>query len=271
MNIKHFCIALGLGITLFNMTSCNLSAETKQRIVRKAAGKDDFRDSEKWGKVVTKTLNLADFTHISLLGNADIKFTQGETLKVEACGNEKAIAENDISVKDGLLTIKHKESAPDQVPTIKLLITAPNLESIFVAGTGDIDLKDKAEFPGILDIIISGTGDVDIEQVKCRELTISISGAGDINAQKIKSRKASIAISGAGDLTADLKANDINVKINGAGNADLDVKCRNLNVTANGTGEVELKGECAHLTKQSGGLSSIDSRKLTIHEGVVIQ
>ena len=72
MNIKHFCFALGLSVTLFDMTSCNFSPETKEQIARKAAGKDYFRDSEKWGKVVTQTIGLDAFAHIVMDGNADI-------------------------------------------------------------------------------------------------------------------------------------------------------------------------------------------------------
>ncbi len=271
MNIKHLFLALSLGMTLVYTSSCNFSGEDIRRITRKAAGKDDFRDSEKWGKVVTNTINLADFTHIDLKGTANIKFKQGEEFSVEAHGNEKAIAQYDISVADGTLTINHKKDTPLNVPSIKLTITAPNLESIKVSGAGDIELKDEAEFSGDLTINVSGAGDLDIERVKCKQLDINISGAGDVTAEKIKCNKANISISDAGDLKTDLKANDINVEISGAGDADLDVKCKNLTVIAGGTGEIELKGECAHLTKKSGGMASIDSRKLAIHENIVIQ
>ena len=34
MNIKHFCFALGLSVTLFDMTSCNFSPDTKEQIAR---------------------------------------------------------------------------------------------------------------------------------------------------------------------------------------------------------------------------------------------
>ena len=34
MNIKHFCFALGLSVTLFDMTSCNFSPETKEQIAQ---------------------------------------------------------------------------------------------------------------------------------------------------------------------------------------------------------------------------------------------
>lgn len=271
MSIKHFCIALSLGLTLIGVSSCNYSGDQIRRIVRKEAGKDDFRDSKKWGKVVKQTLQVDEFTRIHLQGTADIKFKQGEDFTVEANGNEKAIAYYDISVADGTLSVNHKKGTPMNVPSIKLVITAPNLESIDVSGAGDVDLKDKAEFSGDLVIKISGAGDVEVEQVKCENFSIHISGAGDITADKIKCKKADINISGAGDMKADLKANDINVDISGAGDANLTVKCQNLNVIAGGTGEIDLKGECAHLKKQVGGMASIDSRQLAIHEGIVIQ
>ena len=146
MNMKHLLGALSLVLAILSITSCNFSSDELNRIARKEAGKDDFRDSEKWGKVVTQTLTLDAFTHIDLQGSADIKFTQGDTFKVEAFGNEKAIANNDISVANGTLVVKHAQGAPNRVPTIKLLITAPNLESIDVSGSGDIDLKEKSEF-----------------------------------------------------------------------------------------------------------------------------
>lgn len=272
MNIQKIIIAISLGIAVScMMASCNFSKEDMKRIVRKEAGKDDYRDSEKWGKVITQPIALEDFTHIELAGNADIKFRQGETLSVEAYGNEKAIESNDIKVVDGTLTVSKKSEVEEKLPSIKLIITAPTLESIHVAGVGDIEMKDTIEFASDFSIHVAGAGDVDIDRLKCQNFSLQISGAGDITAEKIKSKKADVQISGAGDLKADIKASDIHVQISGAGDADLDVKCQNLKVMASGTGEVELKGECAHLTKQSGGMASIDSRKLTIHEGIVIQ
>lgn len=274
MNAKQILWVMSLALTTISITSCNFSNDELRRMARKEAGKDDFRDSEKWGKVMTQTLELDAFTRIDLQGSADIKFTQGDTFKIEVQGNERAIACNDISVVDvvdGILVIKHTQDAPKRVPTVKFFITAPNLERIDVSGSGDIDLKGKSEFPNDLSIHISGAGDVDVERVKCKKLDISISGTGDITAKKIKCKKAHIAISGAGDMKADVKANDIAVEISGSGDADLDVMCQNLTVSAGGTGEIELKGECAHLIKQVSGMANIDSRQLAIHEGIVIQ
>ena len=272
MHLNKIILAITLGILISSMTSCTMSKDELKRIVRKEAGKDDYRDSKKWGKVITKTLDLTEFTHINLAGNADIKFRQGDAVSVEAYGNELAIEGNDIRVEDGILLVEKKPDADRKLPSIKLTITAPTLESIHVAGAGDIEMKDTIELSNDLNITIAGAGDVDIDRLKCQNFCLQISGAGDIKAEKIKCKgKADIQIRGAGDMKADVKANNISVQISGAGDADLDVKCQDISVIASGTGEVELKGECGHLTKRSSGMASIDSRNLAIHENIVIQ
>ena len=264
MNIQKTMLAACLGIALAATTSCQFSNDKMKAIARKEAGKDDFRDSEKWGKVITKTLDLEAFTHINLTGNVDVKFTQGDVLSVEACGNEKAIEGNDIRVENGVLLVSHKAGAEAKLPSIKLIVTAPTVESVQVSGTGDIDIKKTAELDNDLSITVSGTGDVDLNEVVCKALNIQIGGEGDVTAKHIRCTTANVAISGTGDVKSDLTATNINVSISGAGDAELDVQCDNLTVTASGTGEVELKGKCVSLTKTSNGMASIDSRKLEV-------
>ena len=266
MTKNRFLIAiiLTVSITGTSLTSCTSSVNDFAKAIVKNSRDNDYRDSEKWGKVITKPLELAPFSHIYLSGNVDVKFTQGDVLSVEAYGNEKAIETNDICVKGDALTVSKKEGTKGNVPSIKLLITAPTIESVDVSGAGDIDFKGETELAGNLDLTVSGAGDININKLKCNDLSVIISGAGDVNAKKVTSEKAKFQISGAGDIDASIKAADVTVAISGAGDASLDVKCNNLIVNAGGTGDVELKGECENLTKSSGGMASIDSRKLSV-------
>ena len=257
-------ISLTLGAMSMSLTSCTSSVNDIAKAIVKNSRDNDYRDSEKWGKVITKPIELAPFTHIYLSGNVDVKFTQGDVLKVEAYGNEKAIETNDIKVEGNALVVSKKEGSKSNVPSIKLLITAPAIESVDVSGAGDIDFKGETELTGDLDLTVSGAGDININKLKCNTLSIIISGAGDVSAKKITSDKAKFQISGAGDIDASVRATDVTVAISGAGDASLDVKCGNLIVNAGGTGDVELKGECTNLTKSSGGMASIDSRKLSV-------
>lgn len=287
MNFKHILMATCLGTALLSMTtSCNMTQEEKERIARKAAGKDDFRDSEKWGKVVTRTLELEDFCSIVRHGNADIKVKQGEECRVKVTGNEKALEAYSISIGPGgtggasnpTLYVSMDEEKFGQVPSIKVSVTMPRIMNITMdSGNGDI------EFKGNFDNNIYGSdygigiemwddGDLEANTLKTGTFFLNIyGGSGDVRIKKVESNMVRISTTSEGDINTDIQAKDIDVEINGAGDADLDVKCQNLTVTASGTGEIELKGECAHLTKQSSGLASIDSRKLAIHKKVVIQ
>lgn len=258
MKTSNLFLSICLGISTLCLAACNYPKDGIQ------IKTDNFRDSEKWGKVITRPIETSQFSHICLAGNADIKFTQGDTLSVEAYGNEKAIEATDIRVEGNVLTVSRKEDIRGNVPHIKLLITAPSIESVEVSGAGDIDFKGETELSGDLALTISGAGDIDINKLKCNALSVTINGAGDLTAKKIKSEKATMQINGTGDIDAEIKATDITLTVNGSGDADLDVKCNNLTVTASGTGDVELKGECITLTKSSGGMASIDSRKLNV-------
>lgn len=271
MRTKSVLFALSMCFLASALTSCLDHPTNTASTLHPLVDRDDYRDSHTWGKVITKTLELSTFTNINLTSNADIKFVQGDLLTVEAYGNEKAIAEHDITVKDGILTVAKKDGSTGTAPSITIIVKAPILESINVSGSGDIDIENTAEFDYNLSIDVSGSGDIELDQITCYALSINISGAGDIDAKKIKCANAAIQISGAGDMKADVKANDIKVQISGAGDAELDVKCQNLAVQANGTGEIELKGKCTNLTKQSSGLASIDTRLLTIQENISIQ
>ena len=266
MTKNRFLIAIGLSVSVMGMslTACTSSIKDAAEIISKNARDNDFRDSEKWGKVITRPLDVSPFSHIYLAGNVDVTFTQGDSLSVEAYGNEKAIDANDIRVEGDVLTVSRAEGSKGNIPSVKLLVTAPSIESVDVAGAGDIDFKGETKLTGNLDLTISGAGDVDINKLKCCVLNIKISGAGDVTAKKIACEKAELQISGAGDIDASIKATDISISISGAGDADMNVKCDNLTVRAGGTGDVELKGECVNLTKSSGGMASIDSRKLMV-------
>lgn len=271
MNIKNIIIiAISLGIVLCNMTSCNFSNDVMKSMIRSKLGKDEFRDSEKWGKVITKPLDLSEFTHIYLSGNADINFKQGDSLIVKVYGNEKAIEMNDIFVEDGALHVSKKDGKSN-LPNIKLYVTAPTVESICVAGAGDIDLKNDIHLPNDLFITVSGAGDVEIDKLTCQWFSVMLSGAGDFSAKKINSNKADISISGAGDVDADIKATNISIQVSGAGDANLKVACENVTAIASGAGDITLKGECAHISKSASGMSGIDSRDLKVKNNIDIR
>ena len=276
MKRYQYIIAISIAFATFSLTSCNFTPEEKQQMIKSKNGKDYFRDSEKWGKVVTKTLELKPFAHIVKDGNADIDLRQGEDFSVEATGNEKAIEANDIRVeeaqKEGENTLHViTKNAARNLPSIKLNITVPDLRSVKVNGDGDLEIKGDDFFTGDLDIEINGDGDFEAPHVNCSKLRVIINGDGDVIAKKFSCEDATIQMDGNGDITTDLKANNIDLQLTSDGEANLDVKCDNLNVSVGGNGEVKLKGKCKNLTKQSFGKASLDSRRLQVSGNIKIK
>ena len=269
MKRYQYIIAISIAFATFCLTSCNFTPEEKQQMIKSKNGKDYFRDSEKWGKVVSQTLELDAFAHIVMDGNADIDLRQGEAFNVEVTGNEKAIEANDIRVEaaqregENTLHVIAKKSARN-LPSIKLNITVPDLRSVKVNGDGDF-------YTGDLDIEINGDGDFEAPHVDCRKLQVIINGDGDVIAKKFSCEDATLQINGDGDITTDLKANNIDLQLTSDGEANLDVKCENLTVSAGGSGEVKLKGKCKNLTKQSFGKASLDSRRLQVSGNIKIK
>ena len=247
-------------------------------MIRSKNGKDYFRDSEKWGKVITKTLSWRDFTHIIMDGNADINLRQGDEYSVEVTGNEKAINANDILVEKtekgdaNVLYVVAKDGQNiNTLPSIKLDITVPDIRSITINGDGDFDIKDDASFYGDLIIEVNGDGDMEANNVGCEELHVTINGDGDVVAKKFICSNATIQMNGNGDLTTDLKADNIDLQLSGDGEATLDVKCDHLNVNAGGNGDVKLKGKCKTLTKKTIGKAGFDSRRLHVSGSINIK
>ena len=277
MKFYQYLLAICLGIALFSLTSCNFTPEEKQQMIRSKNGKDYFRDSEKWGKVVTKTLDLDPFAHIVMDGNADIDLRQGEEFCVQVTGNEGAIESNQIRVEkaqkedENTLHVISNPASRKQLPSIKLNITVPDLRSVKVNGDGDLEIKGDDFYTGDLDIEINGDGDFEAPHVDCANLRIIINGDGDVIAKKFNCEDAILQLDGNGDITTDLKANNINLQLTSDGEANLDVKCENLTVSAGGNGEVKLKGKCKNLTKQSFGKASLDSRRLQVSGNIKIQ
>jgi len=277
MRLYQFLVAVCIGWAVCSLSSCNFTPEEKQQMIKSKNGKDYFRDSEKWGKVVTQNLDLEPFSHIVMDGNADIDLRQGENFSVEVTGNEGAIQSNQFKVEkgqeegDNTLHVISDPASRKQQPSIKVKITVPDLRSVKVNGDGDLEIKGEDFYTGDLDIEINGDGDFEAPEVGCEKLRIIINGDGDVVAKKFNCEDASIQLDGNGDITTDLKANNINLQLSGDGEANLDVKCDNLNVSAGGSGEVKLKGKCKNLTKKSYGKASLDSRRLQVSGDIKIK
>lgn len=247
--------------TLFS--SCNISSKEIKEMVKASGG---FRDSKVWGKVIEKNIDItSDFTSIIMNGGIDIILTQSDSTSIVVKGNEKAIERHDIYIEDDKFVIDKKSEfkSSGDIPSLTIIMSAPNINNIEVNGAGDIDIKNDYKIEDSFNVNINGAGDLDIKKLECENLSITVNGAGDVKAKKIICKnKAEFAVNGAGDIDGTIKANAINTNIAGAGDADLDVDCNNLYVSVSGTGDINLKGKCINFRKSESNLGAINSKGL---------
>lgn len=270
-------------LAALSLCGCNFSSKIKDMTSlakEEMKAQHEYRDSEKWGKVVEKDINITDFSSIQIGGAVDIVFTQGDSCSVRALGNEKAIENYQFFLNDNELVVnlegfsweKGNKNITQDTPAITVFITAPSLNGITLYGAGDISVADSLSQTENLSIDVYGAGDINLKFVSINNLAINISGAGDVSIKDATCLgNAKFSVQGAGDIDSKVKCANAAVSVKGAGDVDLDVECNELTAECLGAGDIKLKGECNVLRKKEGPIGGIDSRKLEVKNKTTIK
>lgn len=265
-----------ISLAAITLASCNIKTQVDE--IKKIAKEElkashEYRDSEKWGKVIEKDIEMGDFTSIQVNGAVDVYFVQSDTFKVSVLGNEKAIDEYKFFTDEDQFVIglndyewDHKNHHIDRTtPAITAFIMAPSLKDITLYGAGDINISEGLSQASSLSINVNGAGDIECKNLEVGTVKVNVNGAGDIKLKKAVCKgNAEIVVNGAGDVDAKIKCLNASVIVNGAGDADIEVSCNDLTAECNGAGDIKLEGECKQFNKKDGIAGSIDSRNLTI-------
>lgn len=162
---------------------------------------------------------------------ADVTYTQAPgPAKLTITGPAEAVNEVQLSGSHLQFADDTDSSEP-----LKVTMTAPNVKSFAINGSGSlaIDGYDQDE----LDLDVSGSGNVTAKG-KARAVKLDISGSGDVDAGGVAADSASADISGSGKAS-----------IAPASAADLRIS---------GDGEIDLMSHPAHLTSDISGSGHIN-------------
>lgn len=193
------------------------------------------------GKVATESREARGFTGVAVSIPATVVVRQGEPAAVSVEADDNLLPEVQTVVEGGILKVRFKRSL--DIPgraTLRVLVVGPTIESLSVAGSGDIlaeALRSKS-----LAISVAGSGDVRIAKLEADSLKVSIAGSGDVKVAG-KVATVSVSIAGSGDLEASrLEAARAKVSIAGSGDAALWVR-EALEVSSVGSGDVRYLGD----------------------------
>jgi hypothetical protein len=186
---------------------------------------------------------VSGFTRIALSLPGKVELRQGSPESVTVEADDNLIGEIETVVERGTLHVRFKHSVNvSGLVRIRILVAAPKVESLAVAGSGDI-VADSLASPS-LSVSIAGSGDVKLGKLAGDSLKVSISGSGDFRAAG-RVAELSAKIVGSGDVDAGrLAARRATVSIAGSGNATVWAS-ESLEASIAGSGDVRYHGDPA--------------------------
>ncbi len=208
------------------------------------------------GPAVDRTYQVTAFDRVSVAGPYEVTVTTGGHPGVVAHGGEAVLAETEIVVENGKLTIGPKNKKDrrwnwGKDGKVRVDVTTTALRGAAIAGSGTmrIDRVAGGDFEGA----VAGSGDLGIGQMDAGKVGVAIAGSGNVRAAG-KARALDVNIAGSGDVDfSGLEAVAADVSIAGSGN----VRARatgSAAVSIMGSGDVEITGgaKCA-VSKQGSG------------------
>ncbi|WP_298732169.1 head GIN domain-containing protein [uncultured Chitinophaga sp.] len=219
--MKTICLLASLiTISAISLTSCNVT------------GQNRVKGS---GNVTKEERSVDAFSELSVRGSMDVYLTQGpsKAAVIEAEDNLIPYIEFD---RDGdkLIIRERRNTNIRATRAIKIYLTTPELESIGLAGSGNIKLENKfsnnthmklnvsgsGNLSGAInspevDANIAGSGNITVEG-ESRDLEVDIAGSGNFRGQQLLSEKAEVTIAGSGDASVHASVN-LEAKIAGSG------------------------------------------------------
>ena len=193
------------------------------------------------GKVASESRPVAAFTGIALSLPGTVEVVQGSPASVTVEADDNLLPEIETVVEDGKLRIRFRRDLNvSGKPTLRVKVTGPRIESLAVAGSGDISAG-RIAGPA-LSLSVGGSGDVSVADVQVDALRVAIAGSGDVKAAG-RAADLSAKISGSGDLGAGrLDAKRATVSVAGSGDATLWAR-DSLEVSIAGSGDVRYHGD----------------------------
>jgi hypothetical protein len=185
----------------------------------------------------TQSRTVPAFHGIDLAGTLTAEVTVGKPASVTITGDADLVDQVTTTVKDGVLVIKTPEHRRDQHrhhSRLHAVVTAPDLSSLAITGTGTIKAAGIAN--DRLAIDVPGTG------------TLKLSGS---------TGALSVRLGGTAEVTGkDLAARDLVIDIDGTGSARLNAT-RSVEARITGTGSLDVHGHPSQVKKTVTGLGSV--------------
>ncbi len=201
------------------------------------------------GPIVEQTLDVSDFTGVSLAISGEVILKQGNQTSVVVKGQQNIIDNIETDVFGQTWKIRFDKNVRNH-KNVVIYITMPTLTEAYVSGSGKMESKGAFSNLKDLDIAVSGSGKLSLD-VDANAIESAISGSGDIHLAG-NSHEMEVQISGSGELEGfNMNTKNCDIRISGSGECEVSVS-DNLEVRVSGSGDVFYKGDPRVRSKISG-------------------
>jgi len=207
-----------------------------------------------------KRIDIVSFNEVYIGGSFNVEITDDKTKHIVLEGNQEAIDEIEVSLRNNKLQIEKKRNSwwrsGYKGGRVSIQIPATQLKAVYLSGSGS--LKGTIHASEDLKLVVSGSGPFNASIEGAEDINSTISGSGDITISG-SCEHLNLQISGSGSLRAeDLSTKTAEVKIAGSGNARLNVSER-LMASVAGSGNVIYSGNPSKVEKSVAGSGRIRS------------
>ena len=207
---------------------------------------DSFGETIKGnGIIVEREFDVTQFDELSCALSATVNYTVSDDYTCKVRTDENIMDYLEIKVEDDELCLG-KRQKPRHI-TLKatefvMEVTAPSLENINLAGSGDINIlspMDEKE----LEVNVAGSGNMVFkEEVNIDQMELNVAGSGDINIEKGSVREMEAVVAGSGKIVLHAEVQEMDASIAGSGDIIANVN-GTLEYSIMGSGDIQYYGD----------------------------
>jgi hypothetical protein len=221
-----FIIAILVGVVFANLFSLG-------RVTGKVFDFSFVSSIKGSGVEGSEVRSARDFTAVDVGGVFEVEIVAGKEFGLGIRADDNLLQYISTEVHNGVLKIETTESIKSHNP-IKVLVSAPNLESLRVSGAAKVSVQDIKN--SAFEVDTSGASKISVTG-ETSSLKIDVSGASNIDAENLKTQTAAVEASG---------ASKVNLLVTDR-----------LTSSASGASRIVYTGNPSSVEKKTSGASSV--------------
>lgn len=231
IGIIIFIVALIIGVTFANFFSWGKAS------AKFFSFSVNFGGVQGSGNVQNEKRNVADFSAIDVGGVFDVEIVAQKEFSVEVEADDNLLQYIKTEVKGDTLEISTDKRISPKGGTIRIRISAPNIENLEVSGASKLSLTNLKN--DSLKVDASGASKIKIDG-ETRNLEVELSGASRLDAENLKSENANVDGSGASNASINVSG-DLKADLSGASKVTYTGNPKNLEKSTSGASSVRGK------------------------------